>query len=269
MLNNHLSPKVNAHHEIQLSLHDIQIVKNVFISDLHCAYLSDESTAVISDLHLGFEEEMNLHGLFLPKLQLSHVEKMVDSIIERYSPEKLIINGDFKQEFSRNLPQEWDDIVHFVNRYRERTRLIFVRGNHDNFLMTILKKKNIDLVDSFETDSYYIYHGDRDRDLRKMTILGHEHPSFVLRDEIGGVFKIPAFVYNNESRVLITPAMSFFSSGTDVTQSLFSQEHFTPVLKKTDPKKFRVFGLTDEFGLVDFGMLGDLQSSSGNHRNGS
>ena len=51
-------------------------MENVFISDLHCAYLSDESTAVISDLHLGFEEEMNLHGLFLPKLQLSHVEKM-------------------------------------------------------------------------------------------------------------------------------------------------------------------------------------------------
>ena len=25
-----------------------------------------------------------------------------------------------------------------------------------------------------------------------------------------------------------------------MTQSLFSQEHFTPVLKKTDPKKFRV-----------------------------
>ena len=153
MFNKRSAPKVNAQHEIQLLLHDIQIVKNVFISDLHCAYLSDESTAVISDLHLGFEEEMNLHGLFLPKLQLSHVEKMVDSIIERYSPEKLIINGDFKQEFSRNLPQEWDDIVHFVDRYRERTKLIFVRGNHDNFLMTILKKKNIDLVESFETDN--------------------------------------------------------------------------------------------------------------------
>ncbi len=266
MTENPITPKVNAHDEIQQPLHDIQIIKNVFISDLHCVYLGDESTAVISDLHLGFEEEMNLHGLFLPKLQLSHVEGMVDRIIERYSPEKLVINGDFKQEFSRNLPQEWDDIIHFINRYRERTKLIFVRGNHDNFLMTILKSKNIDLVETYESERYYIYHGDRDRELKKMTILGHEHPSFVLRDEMGGVFKIPAFIYNNDSRVLITPAMSFFSSGTDVTQSLFSQEHFTPVLKKTDPKKFRVFGLTEEFGLVDFGMLGDLQASSGNPR---
>lgn len=240
---------------------EIQIEDDVFITDLHCIYLRDISSAVISDLHLGFEEEMNLHGLFLPKLQLNHVESMVDRIIERYQPESIIINGDFKHEFSKNLPQEWDDIKHFVNRYSELTSLKFVRGNHDNYLIAILKKKCIDLVDFIETDRYFIYHGDKDSGLKKLTILGHEHPSLVLRDKIGGIFKVPAFVYNSHSRVLITPAMSFFSSGTDVTESLLSEEHFTPVLKHTDSKKFRVFGITEEFGLVDFGFIGDLQES--------
>ena len=94
---------------------DIQVEENVFISDLHCIFLRDISTAVISDLHLGFEEEMNLHGLFLPKLQLAHVEGMVDRIIDRYSPESIVINGDFKHEFSRNITQEWDAINRFMD----------------------------------------------------------------------------------------------------------------------------------------------------------
>ncbi|WP_393970882.1 metallophosphoesterase [Oxyplasma meridianum] len=245
---------------IQNRLQDIQISKDVFISDLYCVYLRDISAVVVSDLHLGFEEEMNLHGLFLPRFQLSHVEGLIDRIVERYEPETLIINGDFKQEFSRNLSQEWTDIIHFIDRYSHHLKLRFVRGNHDNFLMTILNKRNLDLPEVIETDRYYIYHGDRDRSLKKITILGHEHPSLVLRDQIGGVFKIPAFVYNNESGVIITPAMSFFSSGTDVAQSLLSDEHFTPALRNTDPDRYRVYGITDEFGLVDFGYIGDIRT---------
>lgn len=240
---------------------EIQVADDIFVTDLYCIYLRDISAVVVSDLHLGFEEEMNLRGLFLPKLQRDHVESLIDRIIERYNPDTLIINGDFKHEFSRNLPQEWEDIVHFINRYKDQVKLHFVRGNHDNYLIAILKKNNIEISETFETDRYYIYHGDRDRTLRKVTILGHEHPSLVLRDRVGGMFKIPAFVYNQESNVLITPAMSFFSSGTDVAQSLMSEEHFTPVLKHTDSKKFRVYGITEEFGLVDFGFLGDLQQS--------
>ena len=53
--------------------------------------------------------------------------------------------------------------------------------------------------------------------------------------------------------------MSFFSSGTDITQSLLSDDHFTPSLKEIKDKKFRAFGITDDFGVVDFGFLLDLQ----------
>ena len=244
-------------------MQDIQVRKDIFLSDLGCIYLSDIKTIVVSDLHLGFEAEMNLHGLFLPHMQRDHVESVIDKMLERYSPENIVINGDFKHEFSRNLPQEWDDIIHFIDRYQNETDMTFVRGNHDNFLLTILSKRNLPLLETFETDNYYIYHGDKDRGLRKTTILGHEHPSLVLRDEIGGILKIPAFVYNPDSSILITPALSFFSSGTDVTQSLLSEEHFTPVLKKSDARRFRVYGLTEEFGLADFGFLGDLQGTKG------
>ncbi|MHB1441104.1 MAG: metallophosphoesterase [Cuniculiplasma sp.] len=247
---------------IIIVLKDLEIEENVYLSDLYCIYLADISAAVISDLHLGFEEEMNLNGLFLPKLQRNHVEEKVSQIIERYNPEKLIINGDFKQEFKRNLPQEWDDVIHFIDLFSQKTELIFIRGNHDNYLQSILSKRNIMQIDFFEDDRYYIYHGDRDLSFKKITILGHEHPSIVLRDKIGGVYKIPAFVYDSQDHIAITPAMSFFSSGTDVTQSLLSDEHFTPVLKHVKEKNFRIFGITDDFGLVDFGFLFDLQTKN-------
>ncbi|GGM75358.1 phosphoesterase [Thermogymnomonas acidicola] len=242
---------------------EIQVIKDVFISDLYCLYLRDENACVISDLHLGFEEEMNLHGLFLPKMQREHVEGLVDRIIERYSPEKIIINGDFKQEFSRNLPQEWEDILHFIDRYQGTVELVFVRGNHDNYLQTILSRRGIRMHEAYETDRYFIYHGDRDRGLKKITILGHEHPSVVLRDKVGGVFKMPAFPVNAEQGVIITPSMSFYSSGTDVLTSLISEEHFTPALRKVDPKKFRIFSISEEFGIIDMGYLGDMGSVQG------
>ena len=235
------------------------VERDVFITDLNCVYLSDINAAVISDLHLGFEEEMNLHGLFLPKLQLDHVKGIVERILERYQPENLIINGDFKNEFSRNLQQEWQDIIKFIDYFNEKIKLTFIRGNHDNYLISILKRRGIDMIQHLETAGYYIYHGDRDLGLRKLTILGHEHPSIVLRDKVGGLYKVPAFVHNPDSHVLITPAMSYFSSGTDVVESLLSQEHFTPVLKNTDASRFRVYGVTEEFGLVDFGFTGDLK----------
>ncbi|EQB69739.1 MAG: hypothetical protein AMDU5_GPLC00002G0029 [Thermoplasmatales archaeon Gpl] len=69
-------------------------------------------------------------------------------------------------------------------------------------------------------------------------------------------------MYDDKNQIAITPAMSFFSSGTDVTQSLLSDEHFTPVLKNIKDKNFRVFGITDDFGLVDFGFLYDLQTKN-------
>ncbi|MCL4438025.1 MAG: metallophosphoesterase [Candidatus Thermoplasmatota archaeon] len=232
---------------------------DVFITDLNCIYLADINSAVISDLHLGFEEEMNLHGLFLPKLQLSHVRGMVDRILDRYQPENLIINGDFKHEFSRNLQQEWQDIIKFLDHFKEKVKLTFVKGNHDNYLISILKRRGVEMVEKYQTERYFIYHGDRDFGLNALTILGHEHPSLVLRDRVGGLYKVPAFVHNPDSHVLITPAMSYFSSGSDVVESLLNPEHFTPVLKNTEPGRFRVYGVTDEFGLVDFGFTGDLK----------
>ncbi len=241
-------------------MRDIRIDDNVYISNLYCAYLSDINAAVVSDLHLGFEDEMNLHGVFLPKLQFKHVTGIIDDIISRYNPDKIIINGDFKQEFSRNLPQEWEDINRFIDKYQDQVSLIYIRGNHDNYLINILKSRDIKIYDCYEDNRYYIYHGDRDLGIKKITILGHEHPSIALRDRVGGVFKIPAFVYNEDYHVLITPAMSFFSSGTDVTQSLLSDEHFTPVLKNVS-KKFRAYGITDEFGLLDFGYIEDISKS--------
>ncbi len=241
-------------------MRDIEIIRDVIISDLYCVFLRDIDSIVVSDLHLGYEEEMNLHGVFLPKLQKNHISSLMDKIIERYSPRKIIINGDFKQEFSRNLPTEWEDITYFIDRYSDR-ELIFIRGNHDNYLKTILTKRGFDLLDYYEDNRYFIYHGDRDLSTKKITILGHEHPSVVLRDHVGGIYKLPAFAFNFEKNVIITPAMSFFSSGTDISQSLLSEEHFTPALKGMKLSSFRVYAITDEFGVVDFGYLEDLHNS--------
>lgn len=90
-----------------------------------------------------------------------------------------------------------------------------------------------------------------------MAVVGHEHPSLVLRDEVGGRVQLPCFLVGDE--VLALPAFSPLSPGTDVTSSVTGEgEHFTPVFERVDTARLRVWGV-GEGELLDFRTLGELR----------
>lgn len=117
------------------------------------------ATVVISDVHLGSEH--------------SKVEELT-AFLKSVDCDKLILNGDIidgwklqRNPFGR-WKQSYTDLVKVMMKMMENhgTQVIYVRGNHDDFLDKIvpLNLLNINIVSDYVHHSagkrYYVTHGD-------------------------------------------------------------------------------------------------------------
>ncbi len=173
-----------------------------------------ERTAVISDLHIGFEGVARLDGVAFPSVQKLYLLKKLSSLFERYSPDRVIINGDLKHEFSRNLRDEWDEVSFFMKWLKERAELTLIRGNHDNYLATIAGKYGLSLLDSVEVEGLLVTHGHRAVETDKRVVIGHEHPTVRIKGAVGPLTRVSCFLLSPS--IVVLPAMSRFSLGGDI-----------------------------------------------------
>ncbi len=203
-------------------------------------------TAIIADLHLGIENVMQNKGVAIPRMQISDVILQTRKIIEKYKIKKLVIAGDLKHEFSKNLPYEWEDVRTFIESID--VDLSVVRGNHDNFLAAILAEYNITLKEYEKVGEYYVVHGHKDVEFEKI-IMGHEHPAIKIRVR-GGIYNYPCYLLADDSKIVL-PAFSPLMSGSDVLQT----EFLSPILKKAN--KIEVYAIEDE--VFYLGRLEDLK----------
>lgn len=117
------------------------------------------ATVVISDVHLGSEH--------------SKVEELT-AFLKSVDCDKLILNGDIidgwklqRNPFGR-WKQSYTDLIKVIMKMMENhgTEVIYVRGNHDDFLDKIvpLNLMNIRIVSDYIHNSkgrrYYVTHGD-------------------------------------------------------------------------------------------------------------
>ncbi|MFQ5885542.1 MAG: metallophosphoesterase, partial [Thermoplasmata archaeon] len=126
----------------------LEVRPNIVVDRDYALYLKESKTAVIADLHLGYEGALHEEGVSIPRFQKGIMMDRIERIVERYRPRKLIINGDFKHEFSKNLSQEWDDVNDVLDFLVGEVDIELTRGNHDNFLLTILAKKDLTLMET-------------------------------------------------------------------------------------------------------------------------
>jgi len=231
----------------------LEVRPNIVVDRDHALYLKESKTAVIADLHLGYEGALHEEGVSIPRFQKGIMMDRIERIVERYRPKKLIINGDFKHEFSKNLSQEWDDVNDVLDFLVGEVDIELTRGNHDNFLLTILAKKDLTLMETTESQGMTIAHGHKDVTWEGTLIIGHEHPSLQLRDEIGASIKRPCFLISG--RTIVLPAFSPLATGTNVT----SMHFISPPLACLDAYKTRVIAIDEELGLLDFQTLADLR----------
>ena len=204
---------------------------------------------VIADLHIGFEESVAQEGVYIPKL-LREIIDTTRRIIERERPKVLVINGDLKHSFTP-LKREFLEVGAFLREVKELVdEVVLVKGNHDTGINWIREKFGVEIVESLEIRGWTIAHGHLKVEGGKV-IIGHEHPSIRLRDEVGASVKVPVFLKG--SNILVLPAFSPWAYGNDLTVN----EPISPVLRNFDLENLSVVATTGE-ELLNFGKFGDL-----------
>ena len=89
---------------------ELEVLPGVLLSNLFCVWLEAERTLVTADLHLGMEGVAAADGAYFPRRQKPVIEKRLGAMLRRFRPELLVVAGDFKHNFGRNLEQEWSEV---------------------------------------------------------------------------------------------------------------------------------------------------------------
>jgi len=237
-------------------------------------HLKNLDTLVVADLHLGYEEALSERGVYVPPVQLSVIKRLLGLMLDETKASRLVILGDVKHEFGSALRQEWREVLDLFSWLKERgVRAEVVRGNHDNFLIPILRKLEVPLHDpALVEEGYVMVHGHKPlppeaylEDVRYV-LMGHEHPAVLFRDELGVKMKFKCFLEGEYEgkRLVVVPAISPLMPGTEVNVAEPSSL-LSPILRSSDLDAFRVYIVDMEAGVYDFGPLASLKAALSMH----
>lgn len=172
---------------------------------------------IIADVHLGYEVAMAKEGFYLPRV-FHDIVGSLKSLLEREKPKRLIVDGDLKHSF---IP-EWRERAELKAFFDEISPLVeevvLVRGNHDVGVLW-LRELGVEVVDELELNGWKLVHGHKVVEGERF-IIGHEHPAVRLRDEVGAVIKLPAFLLGE--KLIVLPAFSPWAYGNDVLRETVS-----------------------------------------------
>ncbi|MBI2657683.1 metallophosphoesterase [Candidatus Woesearchaeota archaeon] len=218
------------------------------------------SALIIADVHIGYEEALNKQGVLVPRLQFEEMVKRVENIfsmLEGKKVEKIIINGDLKHEFGTISEQEWRNTLKFIDLLAKHCdEVVLVKGNHDNILGPIARKRNVKVVESLGIGNVLIAHGDKiPHNLKdhETIIIGHEHPAVSLREN-ARVEQFKCFLkgkYKGKN-LIVQPSFNSMIEGTDILKN----EILSPFLRQ-NLDNFEVYVVEDK--VYNFGKLKRLR----------
>ncbi len=232
----------------------LEVLPDVKITSDRCVLLDNGRTAVIGDLHLGYEKALEGEGIYLPRINTGTIRDAMNRIIGRYEPERVVLLGDIKHDFKRSERGAASEVLEILDLLNEAVETLVVKGNHDNYIQNILASRNLVAEDSVEIAGYRLEHGHVDSGARPV-IIGHEHPSVRIPGSGSGGTKIHCFVLARKERVLVLPPFSPFSMGNDL---LSEGSSMAPALRGCDLGNAEIYGVSD-LGVVELGKLSGLE----------
>lgn len=229
-----------------------------------------EDTLVIGDLHIGYDERF---GRSVGQVQLENIVEKLEDVFDHIDSlkirvKRIILLGDVKHVFSGITDIEWRETLSFFDFLKVRSRgakIMIVKGNHDNILEPIVKKRDIELKEYFIIEinkkKYCFLHGDKmfeqclDAD---WLLFGHWHPSITLSDNYKRE-RYKCFLKGKwkKKNVVVFPSFSDIKYGSDL--NVMEDKHGFSFIMFKDLKKFNVVIYNnDEKKEYDFGKLKDL-----------
>ena len=158
-------------------------------------------TAVIADVHLGYEWARAHGGDSLPPHSLAETLAKLDSLLARVKIARLIVAGDLV-ETPRPCPRTARDVRALVSWLGGRgVTPLFLRGNHDPARVPPLPS-------SIVVDGWTVLHGDRALP-DGPCMFGHHHPALKAGGLVAACFLVGR-------RSIALPAFSPNAAGLDV-----------------------------------------------------
>lgn len=218
-------------------------------------------TIVIGDVHIGGESELG--GVDVNKVSEKETLAELERVFTHVGKiDKIVLLGDLKHEFSRLTDGERYGIVNLIDYLEKKSKeIIIVKGNHDNYLLSLLGKRAIKIVDYYIDGKYAFLHGDRDfieiwADRIEYLVMGHMHPAISL-NEFAKVERYKCFLVGElrKKKVIIVPSFVNNREGIDVKQIEYSGEKMA---WKMDLENFDVKVVGENLEVLDFGKLKNI-----------
>lgn len=189
-------------------------------------------TIIMSDLHLGARQ--------------SQTEKVLKFLKENKS-EILILNGDIIDGWALKSKNKWNNdcskiFRKFMKRSEKGTKVIYIRGNHDDFLKPFIpfKLNNIQIVRKhvhigLDGRTYYCFHGDVldfvIMEMRWLAVLGGWSYDFIIRlntiyNHIRNRFNLPYHSLANTIKQSVKGAINFVTDFEENAKNLTKQKGY-------------------------------------------
>ncbi len=245
----------------------MNIMRGVRVPDSHPAlFFQDQQCLVLSDLHIGYESALKEKGVFLPQASYGHMKGVIEELIEATRPKTVVLLGDLKHEFGKPSPQEWIEVQDLLSTLLGKgLKVHVVRGNHDNYVLSILRRFNVALHEpTLVLGDYLFAHGHAKVDVPRGTralIIGHEHPAVSSLDLSGARYKFKCFLIGKYrgTRLVVMPALSPLSSGVGINETP-PKGLLSPILRETDLESFTPIVVEEGIGVFRFPQIGLMRS---------
>ena len=235
------------------------------LSPYPAAVLGD--SLLVADLHLGMEEDLEAQGVHVPYNVSADVRGMVLEALALSGARRLVVLGDLKHEFGSGLYAEYEEVRGLVEGARRLgAGVVLVRGNHDNFIAPVLRKLGGEVFQDFlRMEDCCLLHGHADFSPRDngcgCVVMGHEHPTVVLRDEVGVKHRFKAFLWGEVegARVLVLPSPNPLAQGMPVNE-VGREDLLSPLLRRADVDSFEVYAVEPREVLVHMATVRALRA---------
>jgi metallophosphoesterase superfamily enzyme len=156
----------------------------------------EQRLLIVTDLHFGIEADLSAHGLHFRSRsseRLEHLLKTIDST----DPDMLILLGDIKHSIPSLNRQEYYEMPEIFNAIRSRIPIRVFPGNHDIGIERYLIDAELQPRNGAIIDGVGYLHGHMHPSPHlagHLMVVGHHHPLFLLKDEVGCSLQTPAYL---------------------------------------------------------------------------
>lgn len=215
-----------------------------------------EKSLVITDLHLGFEDNLSRNNIFLGKntIMLDTISE-IEKIIDKTKPDSLILLGDIKSGIRSITKTEWKYVPMFFENLKKRVNITLVPGNHDANIEKLIPN-GITLATSkgMIIDDLLLTHGhtlpSENFSAINKIVMGHVHPVFFQKESIINGQRVWVSIRTKKQKIfpsktgeLEITILPSFNKYFYATQKKYYKKSISPILERLDVLQAKIVTL--------------------------